>query len=98
MFSETPELYDIFYRSKDYTTEAARVRDFILQAGGPVGGTLLDVACGTGGHIGPLGAFYEAEGVDLDEALLAVARRKHPGVTFHHDDMMNFSLDGASTW
>lgn len=92
MFSETPELYDIFYGSKDYTAEAARVREFILQAGGPGGGTLLDVACGTGGHVGPLGAFYEAEGVDLDENLLAVARRKHPAVAFHHGDMMDFDL------
>jgi SAM-dependent methyltransferase len=92
MFSETPELYDIFYGSKDYTAEAARVRDFILQAGGPGGGALLDVACGTGGHVGPLGAWYAAEGVDLDEDLLAVARRKQPEVTFHHGDMMDFDL------
>lgn len=92
MFTETAELYDRFYSFKDYAAEAARVRDLVVGAGGPGGGTLLDVACGTGGHVGPFGAFYTAEGVDLDEGLLAVARRKHPEVAFHHGDMADFDL------
>jgi len=92
MFTETAELYDRFYSFKDYAAEAGRVRDFVLRAGGPGEGTLLDVACGTGGHVGPLRAHYAAEGLDLDEGLLAVARRKHPEARFHHGDMTDFDL------
>jgi SAM-dependent methyltransferase len=50
------------------------------------------VACGTGGHVGGLRAHYSVEGLDLDEKLLAVARRKHPDVAFHHGDMRTFDL------
>ncbi|HEU4451929.1 MAG TPA: class I SAM-dependent methyltransferase, partial [Longimicrobium sp.] len=67
MFTETSELYDIFYSSKDYAAEAERLRAFIADARGPSGGALLDVACGTGGHTAPLRAHYEVEGLDLDE-------------------------------
>jgi SAM-dependent methyltransferase len=92
MFTESAELYDVFYSSKDYAAEAERLRGFIAAAGGPGGGALLDVACGTGGHTGPLRAHYEVEGLDLDAGLLAVARRKEPEVAFHHGDMRDFDL------
>jgi len=56
MFSETAELYDAIYSFKDYAAEAERVRELVVRAGGPGGGALLDVACGTGGHVGGLRA------------------------------------------
>ncbi len=36
--------------------------------------------------------YYEAEGLDLEPRLLAIARRKHPEVRFHRGDMMRFDL------
>lgn len=92
MFSESAELYDLFYSWKDYAAEAAYVRDRVVEAGGPGEGALLDVACGTGGHVGGFRRFYAVEGLDLDEGLLAVARRKHPDAAFHAGDMRDFSL------
>jgi SAM-dependent methyltransferase len=92
MFTETAELYDVFYSFKDYAAETEQLRGFIAAAGGPGAGALLDVACGTGGHTGPLRAHYEVEGLDLDEGLIAVARRKVPEVAFHHGDMRDFDL------
>lgn len=92
MFSETAELYDRLYSFKDYPAEAARVRDLVAAAGGPGGGTLLDVACGTGMHAQALAAHYTVEGMDLDAGLLAVARARLPGVPPHHADMRDFDL------
>jgi SAM-dependent methyltransferase len=92
MFSETAELYDLVYSFKDYPAEAARVRALVTAAGGPAEGPLLEVACGTGLHLQALAAHYEVEGLDLDEGLLAVARRRLPGVPLHHADMRDFDL------
>jgi SAM-dependent methyltransferase len=92
MFTESSELYDVFYSSKDYAAEAELLRGFITASGGPGAGALLDVACGTGGHTAQLRAHYGVEGLDLDEGLLAVARRKQPEVAFHHGDMRDFDL------
>ncbi|HET7234427.1 MAG TPA: class I SAM-dependent methyltransferase [Longimicrobium sp.] len=92
MFSETAELYDRFYSWKDYPAEAARVRELVMAAGGPGEGTLLDVACGTGLHAQALAAHYAVEGMDLDEGLLGVARRRLPGTPFHRADMRGFDL------
>ncbi|MDQ3327789.1 MAG: class I SAM-dependent methyltransferase [Chloroflexota bacterium] len=56
------------------------------------GVALLDVACGTGGHIQHLPNYYAVEGLDLDPAILVVARRNNPGVTFHEADLTAFEL------
>ncbi len=50
------------------------------------------MACGTGNHIGFLKRRYAVEGLDLEPALLAIARRKHPDVRFHRGDMERFDL------
>ena len=92
MFSESAELYDLIYSFKDYPAEAARVRELVMAAGGRGEGTLLDVACGTGTHLEALRAHYAVEGTDLDEGLLAVARRRLPDVPLHHADMRGFDL------
>jgi len=95
MFSETAELYDRFYWWKDYDAEAARLRELIVAAGGPGGGTLLDVACGTGKHAEALAAHYAVEGMDLDPVLLECARRRLPDLPLHHGDMRDFGLGRA---
>jgi len=64
-------------------------RDLALKSGGPV----LELGCGTGrisAEIAQNG--IEVEGLDLSDAMLAVARRKHPALTFHHADMCDFDL------
>lgn len=54
--------------------------------------SLLDVACGTGGHLEFLQTEYEVAGLELDEAMLAIARRKLPEVSLHQGDMVDFDL------
>lgn len=91
MFTATAELYDLFYEWKDYAGETERLRG-LIEDRAPRAQTLLDVACGTGRHLEYLRDWYEVEGVDLDGGLLAVARRKLPGVRFEVADMRDFEL------
>ncbi len=93
MFSASAELYDALYAFKDYAAEAARVAA-LAHALHPEARTVLDVGCGTGEHARLLAAShgFEADGIDLDPGLLAVARAKHPAGRFTIADMSRFSL------
>ena len=80
-------VYDAVYRWKDYGAEAARLLD-ILKA--KVGGTLLDVACGTGEHLLRLRGAFVVEGLEKDPEMATLARAK--GLTVHGGDMETFDL------
>lgn len=93
MFTKTARFYDAIYSWKDYERETLTLNTFIEKHKQSEGKTLLDVACGTGGHIPYLRQHhYHAEGLDLDEALLKIARHRAPDVPFHHLDMQHFNL------
>ena len=100
MFSKAASYYDRIYAFKDYQAEVRRLRSLLAARGVGVGdgvsagdgGRLLDVACGTGGHLDHLRAHYEVEGLDISPELLAIARRKHPDIVFHEGDMVDFDL------
>lgn len=63
-----------------------------MQERRPGARTLLDVACGTGKHLEQLRDRHLVEGLDLDDGLLAVARRRLPNVPLHAGDMREFDL------
>jgi SAM-dependent methyltransferase len=92
MFSRSAELYDAIYSYKDYAGEARQVHEVIQALGRSGGRALLDVACGTGLHLAQFRAWYDVEGVELSEAMLAIARRRLPGVPLHQGDMAEFRL------
>ena len=91
MFSKSARFYDAIYSFKDYEAEALEVRDMIRQRH-PTAVSLLDVACGTGLHLEHLANFFEVEGVDLDPALLEIARGRLPDVPLQEGDMRDFEL------
>ena len=94
MFSKSAQYYDEIYASihKDYSTEVTKAHKIIQKHKQSKGKLLLDVACGTGAHAGPLSKYYQVEGLDLDPQMLSVARKKHPKITFHQGDMTDFDL------
>ena len=84
---------ELYVKPEQYQKEAQQVIVFsqnYLQSGG---NTLLDVACGTGGHITYLQEYFQVSGADLSEAMLAVARKKFPHLPFYQGNMIDFSLD-----
>ena len=78
MFNKSAAFYDLLYSFKDYAAEADKVRLVIDAANKSGGRRLLDVACGTGHHLHHLKEHFEAEGLDLDPELLAIARQRLP--------------------
>ena len=91
-YETAAELYDAIYSFKDYDEEAGYVHAIIEAHKHSAGTALLDIGCGTGGHLAFLKQHYTVEGLDLSGAMLAVARKRYPDVTFHHGDMTDFDL------
>ncbi|MDP4720528.1 MAG: class I SAM-dependent methyltransferase [Akkermansiaceae bacterium] len=67
-------------------------------------GHAIDVGCGSSGRIIGLlqEAGFTAEGLDISEGMLELARARHPDVTFHHSDVVTWSFprkyDFISAW
>ena len=91
MFSRSASIYDAVYSFKDYEAEAALLHTLIEERV-PGAASLLDVACGTGRHLEQFRRWYDVEGLDLDEGLLDVARKRLGGVPLQVADMTSFSL------
>ena len=93
MFSKSQDWYDLVYdaQGKDYLEEARWLR-LIFEGHGISTEILgrrpswLDVACGTGRHLLHLPEF-DRLGIDLDPAMLDVARKRCPCVAFQVGDM-----------
>ena len=96
MFGASAHVYDLIYAAagKDYEAESAEIHR-IIQQRRPGARTLLDVACGTGGHLRHLRASYQVTGVDIDPAMLAEAARALPGVTLVEQDMRTLDMGGS---
>ncbi len=93
-FTALARVYDSIMADIEYDEWVS----FVLQAAaeqGFAGGRVLDLGCGTGNATRPLvGLGLQVEGLDGSEEMLAVARRKLPGVTFHRGDFTSFELPG----
>ncbi|MBO0683398.1 MAG: methyltransferase domain-containing protein [Candidatus Dormibacteraeota bacterium] len=92
MFAKTQRFYDLVYSWKDYNAEVERLQDAVSNRKQSRGNRLLDVACGTGRHLELLRDRFQVEGVDLDPEMLAIARRRLPGVELYQGDFRSFDL------
>lgn len=91
---EFADIYDHVYtlRGKDYPAESKYVTEQV-RGRLPGASSLLDVACGTGGHLRYFDELFEhVEGVELSEAMLSVARRRMPTTSLHQGDMRSFDV------
>jgi ubiquinone/menaquinone biosynthesis C-methylase UbiE len=89
MYKTYAVCYDQFYRMKEYAKESEFLNRLLSKY---QVNKVLDVGCGTGTHLSHLARYgYKCEGLDLNEDMLAVAKKKHKG-TFHLADMRNFNL------
>jgi SAM-dependent methyltransferase len=91
VFTESAHWYDRFQAGKDYAGEAERITGLIRDVQ-PRARTLLDVACGTGGHLSYFRRVFTCHGLDLDGGLLEVARQRLPDVPLTRADMTGFDL------
>ncbi len=94
MYDRSAAIYDAIYQAmgKDYAGEAAKLEQLVHEYKRSEGNRLLDVGCGTGGHIAYLSQKFQVEGLDSSQAMLARAREKYPQILFHLADMADFKL------
>jgi SAM-dependent methyltransferase len=92
LFSKTAEFYDKIYAAKDYRAEVERLLPLVRQHLRSDGNRLLDVGCGTGKHILYLKDHFACAGLDISPEFVALARARHPDLTFHLGDMIDFEL------
>jgi SAM-dependent methyltransferase len=86
-------LYDEIFAEKPYGEEARFVHELV----GAPGGTLLDVACGTGRHAAAFAELgYTVTATDFNDELLAVGRAAvGDRVRFVRGDMRDLAIDGG---
>jgi len=85
--------YDGLYAArKDYRGEVRKLLRLLGNRGGPSRGDWLEVACGSGLHVRHLPKTWRVEGLDVSPAMLALARKRLPGMRFHLGNMRAFDL------
>lgn len=93
LYRQGAKYYDLVYSSKDYAAEVAKLVKLIGKYKKSSGQTLLDVACGTGKHLEYLSKDFSCTGIDLNEEVLNIARKRLPKVKFQIADMVDFNLN-----
>ena len=91
-YGRLAEVYDRVYSWKDYAKESRIVRGIVRRWGPAEARTLLDVGCGTGAHLRHLREEFDCTGLDASRGMLAIARRRVPGVRWAVGSMPDFDL------
>lgn len=90
---ELVKYYDLIYSWKDYKKEVEKINKLIFKHKKSGGMDLLEVACGTGHHLQYFKDEFSCFGIDINEGMLEVAKKKIPSVKFKKANMINFKLE-----
>jgi ubiquinone/menaquinone biosynthesis C-methylase UbiE len=92
-YKELAKYYDFVYSQKDYKKESKEIEKLIKKYKRSDGNSLLEVACGTGKYLEYLNKDFSCMGLDLNEGMLKLARKRVPGMRLVNGDMINFKLN-----
>ena len=92
LYRHLAQYYDLLYSRKNYSQEAHRITRLISRHKNSEGNELLDVGCGTGGHLRHLKNRFSCMGVDLHDRMLRIARMENGGIVFKKADMIRLDL------
>lgn len=90
-FSASAAVYDLIYRHLPYAEQADRIAGLVRERT-PGAQTLLEVGCGTGRYLEELRRHFSVWGLDIEPAMLDLARTRLPDVPLHEADMRTFEL------
>ena len=93
IYRNQAKYYDLIYSFKDFSKDAKKIIDLISKHREIKGNELLEIACGTGEHLKYLKKKYKCVGIDINQGMLDVAKKKVKGVKFKRANMINFDLD-----
>ena len=99
MFDRIARRYDMVNTVLSAGTDAGWRRRAAHETGLHVGGSALDVACGSGkltAELARLGQGGRVAGLDFSPQMLEVARRGHPSLEFIEGDALNLPFADAS--
>jgi len=92
LYRKFARYYDLIYQWMDYEGESEFIKKVVEQCKTSEGMDLLDVACGTGGHIFYLQNSFNILGLDINPEMLEIAREKLPGIELVEGDMKKMDL------
>jgi len=84
--------YDAIYSRKDYKGESSLLKKLIRQNKQSQGKNLLEVACGTGRYLEHFEKRFSCTGIDLNAAMLRMAKQRLAKTTLLQGDMRTFDL------
>lgn len=84
--------FDLITTGEDHEKEADFIRTAVETHRRAGGKRLLDVGCGHGWHDHFLKRDFEIMGVDLNETVLEIARKRNPEIEYVTGDMRDFDL------
>ncbi len=93
LYQKYAQYYDLLHKDKDYAGEVHVLEKIIKRYKKSEGKDLLDIGCGTGHHLSYFKKNFSCTGIDFNDGMLKVARRKVKGVKFTQGDMTTFSLN-----
>lgn len=96
IYRDLARFYDTIYMNKVYRLEVESLKSIFYQLGVTPRSTkklkLLDLACGTGGHVKFLRDEFDVTGVDINSNILEIAEERYSDVRFLNEDMTKLNL------
>ena len=93
MYKEFAKVYDLIYSFINYQKASKKLIRLIKKYKKSSGNQLLDVACGTGTHLFYLQDKFSCTGIDLNNEILEIARKKVKKANFIQADMITMNLN-----
>ena len=92
LYNRLAPYYDLIYAAKDYEGEARYLVQLIERHKRSPGRDLLEVACGTGRYLEFFARGFSCTGLDLNPAMLSIARKRVKKARLVHGDMLTMKL------
>lgn len=93
LYRKLASYYDLIYSWKDYQKESTTILRLIQKNKKSKGKTLLEVGCGTGHHLQYFKKKFDCTGIDINDEIIQVAKKKVKGVQFKQGNMIQFDLN-----
>jgi SAM-dependent methyltransferase len=93
LYNELAWIWEILVSKEEYIPEAKFIKKMVKRYKKTKGDELLDVGCGGGHHDLFLKKDFKVVGIDKNEKMLELAKRRNPELEYHQGDMRTFRLN-----
>ncbi len=93
LYNELAKYYDLIYSNKPYSEDVKYQNSLIKKYKKSKGKDFLEVACGTGRYLEIYEKKYDCVGIDLNEGMLSVAKKRVKKAKLLQGNMIDFKLN-----